>query len=779
MIRRVALAVACLTAPLAAQDAVVRGRVVRSDDGTPVSAAEVRIRQTGPTTTTDTAGRFELRGAPTGPVELEARRLGFKPTIISLALAAGEARTIEVQLTATIITLDPITTTATREPRSLANVAAAVTVADTLAIQRGRTVGLDETLRMMPGVQAASRFGTEDVNIGIRGSSSRSRQAVRGVAVLLDGVPLTEPDGVGRLDLIELAAARQIEVVRGPISALYAGSASGVLNVISRSGFDSPGATLEAHAGSYGFEKYVATAGGALANGKGGGYLAGSYTQADNYRAHSEGNVARGLVRGDYRPAARTTISFDAQGSVLDTKLPGSLTQAQTDADPNAAQPAALFFDFGRADTRYRMGARLAQGLDATGEVEASGYFYYGGRTLDFPIPGQVVDLNFHRTQVGARIRAAEVGGAALDLAAGVDYDNVFGTDQRWTNSGGGDHGPRLDDGTDAAAGLGVYLQGEWEASRAVAFTLGLRYDAVTFNFTSAFPGKIPSQERILDQWSPKLTTSWRAGAQSLLYASIAHGFEVPAFGELSPGPGAPVNAQLQPKTLWNYELGARGSIGTKVLYDASVFYADVTGEFVPRTVGGLSVPENASSSRNIGLELAATVLATSWLDLSATYTYSDFRLLDFTSSVLLPDSTRQEVVYDGNLLPGVPQHRLTAEAVTRPLRALTLGLRFEWQSLVYVENGNQQEGVIYVPSTQPPGTTPVPFRSVPARALVQLNGQYQAGPVGIFATVENLFGTRYTANVVGNSDLGAYYEAGPGTWVSLGVRLSAWPKGF
>ena len=89
--------------------------------------------------------------------------------------------------------VDPITVGATRDPRSLSSVAAAVSVADTLAIRRDRTVGLDETLGMMPGVQARSRYGTDDINLGIRGSAAPAREAMRGFAVLLDGIPL-EPD---------------------------------------------------------------------------------------------------------------------------------------------------------------------------------------------------------------------------------------------------------------------------------------------------------------------------------------------------------------------------------------------------------------------------------------------------------------------------------------------------------------------------------------------------------------------------------------------------------
>src|SRR4029077_3602853 len=105
--------------------------------------------------------------------------------------------------------LDPIVTSATRDARSLREVAAAVSVADTSSIRRDRTVGLHEALRMMPGVQVASRYGgIEDVRVGIRGSASRGGVAPRGIAVLLDGIPLTEPDGGGRRGTVERSGPR-------------------------------------------------------------------------------------------------------------------------------------------------------------------------------------------------------------------------------------------------------------------------------------------------------------------------------------------------------------------------------------------------------------------------------------------------------------------------------------------------------------------------------------------------------------------------------------------
>jgi len=764
-------------APLQAQNAIVRGRVSAPGVGTPIAGADVIVSGTAQRTETDSTGWFELHDLVPGAIQLLVREPGYQAATIHVTLAPGEVRTLAILLTSITPIMDPMTVTATRDPRSLSSVAAAVSVADSQAIGSDRTVGLNEALRMMPGVQARSRYGTDDINLGIRGSAARARQAVRGVAVLLDGVPLSEPDGVARLDLIELGAARQIEVVRGPVSALYAGSASGVVNVISRSGYDSPGVMLQAQGGSYGFQKYFGQAGAVIDTGQGSVYLAGSYTKADNYREHSAGSVARGLLRTDYRPATRTSVSLDAEGSRLDTDLPGSLTLAQFDADPNAAAPSAVSLGFARADTRYRAGARLSQGLDASGNTEASAYGYFGGRTLYFPTQRWIVDLNFQRTQVGARYRAAQVGGAALELAAGVDYDHVHGTDQRWKNSGGRPDSLR-DRGTDAISSLGIYGQGDWQASQAVNLTLGLRYDAVSYGFTSSFSGLVPAQDTTYDQWSPKLTASWQSGTNTLLYASIAKGFEVPAVGEISATPGAALSTTLHPKSLWNYEVGARGLLQSTFRYDAAVFYADVDGEFVPVNSNGVSLPENASHSRNVGVELGATWLAAPWLDVSATYTYSDFRLMDYVTTVLDSAGVAQPVVYNDKQMPTIPQSRVTAEIVTRPLAALSLGLQFEWQSQMYVETGNEEQGVTYYDPPGPQPVTAVPFRAVPARALVQVNARYQLGPVGMFASVDNLFGTVYTANVVANDLNGAYYEAGSGRWLSLGASVSLWPSG-
>jgi iron complex outermembrane receptor protein len=762
-----ALLLAGAAARAGAQAGSIRGHVVRADRPVGLAEAEVELRPSGASTRTDDRGFFLFRDLSPGRVELAARRVGFAPAVLVVQVESLVVTQVDIPLEPVPTVLDPIVTSVTRDARSLSEVAAAVSVADTSAIGRARTVGLHETLRMMPGVQVASRYGTDDVNIGIRGSAARARQAVRGIALLLDGIPLTESDGVARPDLLELAASKQVEVVRGPVSALYAGSPSGVVNVVSRTGRDSPGVSARALGGAFGFRKYDGHAGGVFTGGRGSGFAAASYTRADGYRAHSDGDILRGQVAFDYIAAPGTRVSIQANGSRLDSRLPGSQSQPEFDADPRGAGPPAVNFGFGRTDNRYRSGVRLEQGF---GSGIASGYFFYGGRTLYFPIPTEIVDLNLHRVQGGARLRADRVAGPALDATIGLDYDNVFGTDQRWLNAGG-IRGSLHDDGYFSVPNLGAYSQVEWQAARTVEATLGLRYDRVTYRFESKVG--IPRQEASFDQLSPRLSAVWSPGDATSLYASVGRGFEVPAIGELSPSPGDSLILSLHPKSLWNYEVGARRVVGARVLFDGSVFYADVRGEFVPRTLNNKSSPENASRSRNIGVELGVTARATHQLELAATYTFLDLRLEDYSSALLDSSNTLEPVDFGGKLMPAVPRHRLTGEARLSPLPALDLGVQVEWQSVVYVETGNAESGIWYFRS--PAGSLQqVAFHALPARALVHLNAAWRLGPATLFGSVENLFGVRHAGNIVANEMFGRFYEAGPPASVSVGLKITS-----
>src|SRR6266850_7213763 len=102
-------------------------------------------------------------------------------------------------------TLPPVTVTVTRADVPLARLPFAVAVVNKRDLAARPTWGLDEALAGVPGVFAANRYNFSlDQRLSIRGFDARSAFAVRGVKIMLDGIPQTLPDGQGQLTHVDL-----------------------------------------------------------------------------------------------------------------------------------------------------------------------------------------------------------------------------------------------------------------------------------------------------------------------------------------------------------------------------------------------------------------------------------------------------------------------------------------------------------------------------------------------------------------------------------------------
>ncbi|MBK6536687.1 MAG: Plug domain-containing protein [Ignavibacteria bacterium] len=66
-----------------------------------------------------------------------------------------------------------------------------------------RNVSVKDILNDVPGLFLQSRYGSHDVRISIRGYGSRSNSGIRGIRMLLDGIPETDPDGETNIDAID------------------------------------------------------------------------------------------------------------------------------------------------------------------------------------------------------------------------------------------------------------------------------------------------------------------------------------------------------------------------------------------------------------------------------------------------------------------------------------------------------------------------------------------------------------------------------------------------
>src|SRR6266571_1830996 len=162
-------------------------------------------------------------------------RLGWRAVGLAVGkcLLAGPACSQQPADSAKVYHLPPVTVSVTRADLPFSKMPLAVQLLDKPQISRARpTWGLDESLGAVPGVYVANRYNFSlDQRISIRGFGSRSAFAVRGIKVLLDGIPQTLPDGQGQLTNLELGAADRVEVLRGSASALFGNASGGVISI--------------------------------------------------------------------------------------------------------------------------------------------------------------------------------------------------------------------------------------------------------------------------------------------------------------------------------------------------------------------------------------------------------------------------------------------------------------------------------------------------------------------------------------------------------------------
>ena len=131
----------------------------------------------------------------------------------------------------TTITLVEVTLQAPQLETSRFLLPASVSVINWVPLQGfQQQLSLQEYLRAVPGLFTLNATNyAQDLRLSIRGFGSRAAFGIRGVKIIVDGIPETTPDGQGQVDNLPLGLLGRIEVLRGPSASLYGNAAGGVL----------------------------------------------------------------------------------------------------------------------------------------------------------------------------------------------------------------------------------------------------------------------------------------------------------------------------------------------------------------------------------------------------------------------------------------------------------------------------------------------------------------------------------------------------------------------
>ena len=220
--------------------------------------------------------------------------------------------------------------------------------------------------------------------------------------------------------------ARYTTVARGANALTYGASTlGGAIDFISPSGRNSAPFSVFLNGGSHGSLNGRVTVGGTRDTVD--GLLTVEGRNWDGYRDHS-GQERRGLyANAGWKPSATTNMQLFATYVHNDLQLPGALTRAEVDADPDQASAAALEGDYGKVVKTARVAAKTTWSLGANGSLAAG--LSYEGQSLFHPIVNRIfVDFDGPGPNAPVEVFSLLVDTDHRDLGAMVRYDRRLGT---------------------------------------------------------------------------------------------------------------------------------------------------------------------------------------------------------------------------------------------------------------------------------------------------------------------------------------------------------------
>ena len=669
--------------------------------------------------------------------------------LLTLAAAPGNAQSPGASDEAAQELTENVVVTASRIPLPAEQAGASFTVLDEEYLERRQALTVEELLRGTPGV-AVSRSGVLGSlsQLRIRGSEANH------TLVLMDGIEIGDPALGGELDFSHFLAAnlRRIEIVRGPLSALWGSDAvAGAINLISTPEVFGQSLVTHAEAGQFGTRKagLSATSG----NGEWGVRFSADHLSSDGQNISRSGNENDGYrnntghVIAEYNPSGQLKLRLIVRRSGSESQYDATsfLTGVPADSDRStrrthtvgALQAAASTLD-GRWKHEAgvtRMGSKNHNFASGSEVGETSGDKTRIAYQSTFLLPRLAWKPRERRRPafaeggtpslpVSSRETATLSGGVSPSITVGLEHEREDYL-QRAQASPFGD--PNRDLGTRSTEALAEFrldAQDDWSASAA------FRHD----------------RNRDFDDAS-----SWRAsalkhlGAGVAVHAAYGVGVKNPTFierfGYFSNFIG---NPDLVPESSRGWEIGgAFRSSGQAFLGNISWFNErlldEINGFVFDPSLGGFTAGNRPGVSRRRGLELQAQWNAMSRLSFAGAYTYLHADEPD-SGDAMVHELRRPR--HTGNL----NIHYDLAE------RGIGINL-----NLAYT---GEQPDIFY-----PPWPNPSRRVTLDAFLLASLTATWQATPrVRWHVRAENLGDTGFEE---------VYGFRGPGRSIHLGVQFS------
>ena len=592
----------------------LRGKVTDAETGKPLAGASVTFAGSGGTTT-DNNGNFSIDCNKAKKITISF--VGYEPYSVTIKNCDAE---LKVSLQSSGRTLDNVEISATSSVnKKLLYQPQSITKLTPVELKRGQGVFFDDVIQTsVPGVIMNRRTvsGGQQFNIRGYGNGSRGTRGIssnfdgQGYKVYLNGIPVTDAEGITTLDDVDYSSIGNAEIVKGPAGTLYGQAISGAINlkVVSP---ERGKTSLEQQAmwGNYGLQRYTTIL--RTGNERSGILLSYGKQKSDGFSIHNSSHKDFVNFVGDFQPNEKQTItSYVGYTDSYDERL-GELTLTQWANKDYSGNPEYIkrnahshvsTFRAGLAHT-YAFGKSISNttsifGMGFRSDVSSAGGWTdktsvnYGFRT-SFDTKFSVGNGSALSGITGMEVQRQDAQITGYNMKADPSDPNpggpwVFGTSPYWIVNAVTSNNAFVTTPTAYFTEWTLGLQKDLSITAGIGLStqriiLDDRFNSP--NATVARPAHFDTSYK--NMWSPHVAINKVINKNVSVYASYSTGYKAPVSSYFfiatpqigtPPNPGsapatAMVNGVLKPEKGDQFEIGTKGSIlNDKLVYQLAVF---------------------------------------------------------------------------------------------------------------------------------------------------------------------------------------------------------------
>ncbi len=676
-----------------AQTGQLKGKIVDKQENAPIPGANIKTSN-GQIAVSDNNGEFSLPCSDS--LQLQVSYIGYRTT--SKTYSCSACGTLEIALQSSALELGTVEVTASSNPnKSQLEQPTSIVKMDKMALKRVTGLYLDDAINTnVPGVtmQRRTQSGGQQINIrgygngmGFKGVSNNFDG--QGAKMYLNGIPITDAEGVTVLDDIDFGSLSSTEILKGPSGNLYGLAIAGVVNMKTEQAPNNKTTIAqEFMVGSYGLLRTTTRL--SIGGTQSSVLINYGHQQFDGFMGHTKSQKEFVNMIGDFRLNKKQNINtYFGYADSYDERN-GELTEAQYNSldysgnqryIKNNAHSAIRTFRAGIGHT-YRFNKHISNTTSLFGSAQNMDNSSAGGWTDKMPLNYGLRSVFEKHFQLSEKIGLSGITGIEAQKMNNKTVSYGMGADSNHLDDYNIITSLRSNQSTTSST-YSYFTQWTLSLPKQFSLTAGVGISNVTISLNDRIwglknnqPGnnKLKTYENSYNNLaSPTIALNKKINTVASVYVSYSTAYKTPVSSNVLISTTGELNTGLKPEKGTQIELGTKGSfLANKLFYTVAVFNTKFEDKFTTITVQNpsntatlYSYLVNGGRLNNNGLEVLLQYKAIDsrkgfirLLQPFANFTYSDYKYEDFQFEKIGKDAVNQDITivedYSGNAVAGV-----------------------------------------------------------------------------------------------------------------------------